>query len=199
MTGSVKAAFLDRDGVINRDCGYLHRIDDFQFAPNAVRGLQMLVEQGFVLVVVTNQSGIARGFYTEAAYRVLTRHMVRELSAAGVVLTATSFCPHLPDASVARYRRDCECRKPRPGMLLDLAKRLVIDLSASILVGDRLSDIQAGRSAGVGRCYLVRTGQLLAAADGDAADAIFDDLASCAAALRGSWADSRSIVPRRQS
>ena len=92
-------------------------------------------------------------------------------------------CPHLPDATVAAYRRSCDCRKPAPGMLLRAARELSLDLSRSVIVGDRLSDVQAGRAAGVGRCVLVRSGHPLEAAELQAADAVFDDLAACAQAL----------------
>lgn len=178
-----KAAFLDRDGVINRECEYLHRVGDFEFLPGALQGLRQLSELGFLLAVVTNQSGIARGMYTEADYRALTEHMVAELASRGVTLAGIRHCPHLPEASVAAYRRDCNCRKPKPGMVLDLAKQLDADLSASILVGDKLSDLQAGRAAGVYRCYLVRSGHPLPASGVEAADAVFDDLAACAEAM----------------
>jgi D-glycero-D-manno-heptose 1,7-bisphosphate phosphatase len=178
-----KAVFVDRDGVINVDNGFLHRIEDFEFLPRAVQGLLRLQAAGFLLVVITNQSGIARGFYTEADYLRLTAHMQRLLSAAGVELAAVEHCPHLPDAPIARYRVDCDCRKPLPGMLRRAAADLNIDFASSILIGDRASDIQAGRSAGVGRCWLVRSGAALSQADIELVDAVFDDLADCARAL----------------
>lgn len=178
-----KAAFVDRDGVINRERGYVHRVQDFEFLPGAVQGLLELQAQGYLLAVVTNQSGIARGYYTLGEYEAVAAHMVVELASRGVALAGIEYCPHLPDASVPEYRRRCTCRKPEPGMLLSLATRLGIDLAASILVGDKLSDIQAGRAAGVGRCYLVRSGHALSEADTVSADGVFDDLAACAAAL----------------
>ncbi len=180
-----KAAFIDRDGVINRERNYLFRICDFEFLPGAVRGLRQLSEQGYLLAVVTNQSGIARGLYTEQQYRLLTEHMVEELARQGVALAALRHCPHLPDAAVAAYRLQCACRKPGPGMVLDIARQLNVNLAASILVGDKLSDVQAGRAAGVARCFLVRSGHRLTASDAAAADAVFDDLAACAASLAG--------------
>jgi len=111
--------------------------------------------------------------------------MQQRLLAAGVQLSAVEYCPHLPDAAIARYRLDCDCRKPRPGMLERAAAALNIDLSASILVGDRATDIQAGRSAGVGRCWLVRSGLPLSQSDIELADAVFDDLAACVRQLPG--------------
>jgi D-glycero-D-manno-heptose 1,7-bisphosphate phosphatase len=180
-----KAAFVDRDGVIIVDSGFLHRVEALVFLPGAIEGLQRLQAAGYLLVVITNQSGIARGLYTEADYLRLTAYMQQRLLAAGVQLSAVEFCPHLPDAEIARYRLDCNCRKPRPGMLEHAAAGLNIDLSASILVGDRATDIQAGRSAGVGRCWLVRSGLPLSQSDIELADAVFDDLAACVRQLPG--------------
>jgi len=180
-----KAAFVDRDGVIIVDSGFLHRVEDLVFLHGAIEGLQRLQAGGYLLVVITNQSGIARGLYTEADYLRLTAYMQQRLLAAGVQLSAVEFCPHLPDAEIARYRLDCNCRKPRPGMLEHAAAALNIDLSASILVGDRATDIQAGRRAGVGRCWLVRSGLALSQSDIELADAVFDDLAACVRQLPG--------------
>jgi D-glycero-D-manno-heptose 1,7-bisphosphate phosphatase len=180
-----KAAFVDRDGVISADSGFLYRVEDFEFLPRAVQGLQQLQAAGYLLVVITNQSGIARGLYTEEDYQRLTAHMRRRLSLAGVELSAVEHCPHLPDARIARYRMVCDCRKPQPGMLTRAAAALNIDMAASILVGDRASDIQAGRAAGVGRCWLVRSGAALSQSDVEIADAVFADLAECAQALAG--------------
>jgi len=175
-----KAAFIDRDGVINVEAAYVYRIEDFVFLPGAIEALRQLQTAGYLIVVITNQSGIARGLYTEADYRRLTHHMQSELAAAGVQLNAVEHCPHLPDAQIEAYRQDCSCRKPGTGMLIRAAMALNIDLSASILVGDRASDIQAGRSAGVGRCWIVRSGHPLSLADIALAGAVFDDLAACA-------------------
>jgi D-glycero-D-manno-heptose 1,7-bisphosphate phosphatase len=146
------AAFLDRDGVINIDHGYVYRWEDFAFVPGAVEGMRRLQVSGYALVVVTNQSGIARGYYDEPALQRLHDRLRDHLAAQGVTLAAIEYCPHLPEATVARYRVDCVCRKPAPGMLLRSAEALGLDLAASLMFGDKSSDIEAGRAAGVGRC-----------------------------------------------
>lgn len=150
-----KAVFLDRDGVINVDHGYVSRLEDFCFAAGAVEGLRRFQDAGYRLIVITNQSGIARGYFTEHDYETLNVHMQSELARAGVHLTGVYHCPHLPNAAVDAYRKDCDCRKPGPGMIQRAVQDHGIDLSKSILVGDKDSDIAAGRAAGVRTCYLV--------------------------------------------
>jgi len=194
---SRKAAFIDRDGVLNEERAFVHRIEDFAFVPGAIEALQALQAAGYLLVVVSNQSGIARGLYSEADYLALTAHMRERLQAAGVRLDAVQYCPHLADAPVERYRVDCDCRKPKPGMLRSAIAALDIDPQASLLVGDRLSDLEAGRAAAVGRCFLVRTGYPLPDEAVARADGVYDDLLSCVRAVlplagRGSLEDSRT-------
>jgi D-glycero-D-manno-heptose 1,7-bisphosphate phosphatase len=181
---SRKAAFIDRDGVLNEERAFVHRLEDFAFVAGAVEALRALQTAGYLLVVITNQSGIARGLYSEAEYLALTAHMRDSLQAAGVRLDAVEYCPHLSDAPVERYRVDCDCRKPKPGMLKRAIAALDIDPAASFLVGDRLSDIEAGRSARIGRCFLVRTGYPLSEDAVARADGVYDDLLSCARAVR---------------
>lgn len=182
---SRKAAFIDRDGVLNEERAFVHRIEDFAFLPGAVEALRLLKSAGYLLVVITNQSGIARGLYSESDYLALTGHMREQLASAGVTLDAIEYCPHLPDARVARYRVECECRKPKPGMLTRAIRALDIEVGASFLVGDRLSDMEAGRAAGIGRCFLVRTGYPLANDAMVRADAVCDDLLACARHVLG--------------
>ena len=150
-----RAAFIDRDGVLNEDHGYVFRAEDFHWLPGAIAALARLQQAGYALVVVTNQSGIARGFYSEADLARLNAHMQAELQAQGVALAGIYACPHHPQGSVVAYRRICDCRKPSPGLILQAAHALSLDLAASCLFGDKASDIEAGRRAGVGHCVAI--------------------------------------------
>lgn len=174
------AAFVDRDGVINEELGHVHRIEDFRLLPNAIAGLRTLREAGYRLVVVTNQAGIARGLYDEDAYRTLTGHMVAVLREAGIELDGVYHCPHHPTAGRGALRTDCACRKPAPGMLLRARDELGLDLGRSVIVGDKRSDLEAGRSAGVGLALLVESGHAVTAADRAAADRVCADLLDAA-------------------
>lgn len=150
-----KAVFLDRDGTINEESSYLYRKEDCRFIPGALEAVATLVKAGFLVVVVTNQSGIARGYYSEADLNLLHRYMESEIVAAGGRIDAWYHCPHHPDYPSAEG--DCSCRKPLPGMLRTAADELGIDLVASWMIGDKLADIDAGSAAGC-RSILVRTG-----------------------------------------
>lgn len=150
-----RAAFLDRDGVLNQDSGYVSRPDDFVWLPGTFDALTRLQQAGHALVVITNQSGIGRGLYREADFQALSDWMRGELQARGITLAGVYHCPHHPEATLAAYRQDCACRKPAPGMILQAARELALDLPASCLFGDRASDVQAGQAAGVGWCAQV--------------------------------------------
>jgi D-glycero-D-manno-heptose 1,7-bisphosphate phosphatase len=144
-----RAAFLDRDGVVNRERGYVSRIADFDFVPGVLPAARALRERGFALVIVTNQSGIGRGLYGPGEYKTLTDWMRGEFAAAGAPIAGVYHCPHHPTEAVGGYRRDCDCRKPAPGMLLTAARELQLDLKQAVLFGDRASDLQAAQAAGV--------------------------------------------------
>lgn len=145
----MRAAFLDRDGVLNVDRGFVHKPQDFEWIPGAQAAIRKLNNAGYLTVVVTNQSGIARGYYTETQFRALHRWMNVRLQETGAHIDAVYFCPHLPDADKPRYRSECNCRKPKPGMLLRAIRELDIDPAQSFLIGDRASDCTAARAAGV--------------------------------------------------
>jgi len=182
---SRRAAFLDRDGVVNRDIGYLHRWEDFEFLPGALGAMRQLHDAGYSLVIVTNQSGIARGYYTETDYEVLTARLREALEAAGCPAAGIYHCPHHPGGSVSAYAIACDCRKPEPGMLLLAARELDLDLGESLMVGDKLADAQAGRAARVGRVFLVHSGHALEEGAEAQSDGVFDDLAACARHVLG--------------
>lgn len=152
-----KAAFIDRDGVINVDKGYVNKITDFEYMPGAISGLQELDELGFEIIIVTNQSGIARGYYTEEQFRILSDYIEADLKTNGIQILETFYCPHHPDGTVPEYKQVCRCRKPEPGMILDAALKHGISISESILIGDKDSDIVAGRKAGIQSCFLIET------------------------------------------
>lgn len=152
-----RAAFLDRDGVINFDRGYVYRHEDFEFVPGVLEAARQLYSMGFLLVVVSNQSGIGRDLYSEAEFNVLTTWMRNEFLAAGAPLAGVYFCPHHPTDALGEYRRACECRKPAPGMLLAAARELGIDLGSSVMFGDKASDLEAARAAGVPTRVLLGT------------------------------------------
>ncbi|MHC1698554.1 MAG: D-glycero-beta-D-manno-heptose 1,7-bisphosphate 7-phosphatase [Geobacteraceae bacterium] len=175
-----KAVFLDRDGVINVEKGYLHRIEDFEFLPGVPQALRLLKEAGFLLVVVTNQSGVARGFYSLETVHEIHRHLQKELAVAGVALDGFYICPHHPEHGAADSAGECDCRKPLPGMIERAISDFRIDPARSFLVGDKLSDIDAGRAAGC-RTLLVRTGYGAKAAEAVPDDVpIVDDLPAAA-------------------
>jgi D-glycero-D-manno-heptose 1,7-bisphosphate phosphatase len=143
------AVFLDRDGTLNHDTGYVHRIADFRWFPGAVNAIRRLNDSGYYVFVVTNQSGVARGMYDEAAIHDLHGWMNEELRAAGARIDDIRYCPHHPQASIAAYRTQCSCRKPAAGMLLDLMNVWPVVREASVMIGDKESDAAAGRAAGI--------------------------------------------------
>lgn len=170
------AAFLDRDGVINVERDYVYRIEDFALLPGVVEALQLLQRAGYALVVVTNQGGIGLGKYTEADMHKLHAHLRAMLTEAGVRLDGIYHCPHHPRSPRPEMRGPCDCRKPAPGMLLQAARELRLDLSRSFLAGDKGGDVAAGRAAGVAQNYVVRSGHALTDNDIAQADAVYDDL-----------------------
>ena len=151
------AVFLDRDGTLNVEKDYLHRIEDFAFIPGAAEAVCRLKAAGFLVIVATNQSGVARGYYPHDAVARLHDHLQAELRRVGAEIDAFYVCPHHPREGLGAYRIDCDCRKGAPGMLLQAARDHGVDLGRSYMVGDKLADIEAGRAAGCA-ALLVRTG-----------------------------------------
>lgn len=177
-----RAVFLDRDGTINVEKEYLYQIAEFEFISGVVDAVKLLNEAGFLVVVVTNQSGVARGYYTEDDVEKLHCHVAHELDKFGARVDAWLYCPHHPDGR-GSYSLPCSCRKPLPGMLKEAARRYDIDLAASVMIGDKLADVSAGLAAGC-RTILVRTGY---GADDESqvsnSTAVFDDLLSAVKSL----------------
>ena len=172
------AAFLDRDGVINLDRGYVFRAADFEFVPGVFEGAAALQRLGFALVVITNQSGIGRGLYSESDFLALNRWMSSQFEQHSIHIDGTFYCPHHPTEALGRYRCDCDCRKPAPGMLLRAALELNLDLKRSAMFGDRVSDLQAAAAAGVPLRYLLGTNGSSPPASADAAGLSIAEFAS---------------------
>ena len=149
-----KAVFLDRDGVINVDKGYVHKIEDFEFTKGAIKALKYFQSLGYMLIIVTNQSGIGRGYYTLKDFQKLTTWMKNRLKADGIEIKEVYFCPHSPDEK-------CTCRKPEPGMILKAAKDYDIDLKKSWMIGDKKSDIEAAKRAGIINTILISSEEKL--------------------------------------
>jgi D-glycero-D-manno-heptose 1,7-bisphosphate phosphatase len=156
-----KAVFLDRDGVINKDTGYVHLVDDFEYIEGVFEACLALKQMGYLLVVVTNQSGIARGMYSEDDFHSLTEWMDWNFADKGVELDGIYYCPHHAENGIGEYKVDCDCRKPKPGMLIDAANFLKIDLSQSVMVGDKADDMRAAKAADVPVRILVRSGKVI--------------------------------------
>ncbi|MFM1990460.1 MAG: hypothetical protein RJA99_3417 [Pseudomonadota bacterium] len=167
-----RALFLDRDGVVNVDTGYVHRIEDFVFVDGILELARDGVARGWALVVVTNQAGIGRGYYDEAAFGTLTAWMRGRFEAAGAPIDAVYHCPYHPEHGLGAYRLDSFDRKPNPGMLLRARDELGLDLGRSAMVGDTASDMLAARRAGLPtRVLLVHDGPAVAPGEGPAVDA----------------------------
>lgn len=152
---SYSAVFFDRDGVINHNHGYVHKREDFDFKEGIFDVARHAYKQNYKIVVITNQAGIARGYYTEEQFHELTDWMCQQFVAAGAPIKRVYFSPYHPTAGLGRYLKDDISRKPHPGMIIQAQQELSINVSRSVLIGDNLSDIQAGNAAGVGTNLLV--------------------------------------------
>lgn len=151
------AVFMDRDGTINEEVGYLSRLEELKLIPRAAEAIRMINEEGMKTIVVTNQSGVARGFFDEDFVRTIHHVLNEMLRREGASIDEFYFCPHHPTAGKEPYRRACTCRKPEPGMLLQAAEELNIDLEHSYVVGDMLKDLDVAHRVGA-KGILVKTG-----------------------------------------
>lgn len=149
-----KALFLDRDGVINVEKDYLYKIEDFEFIDGIFDLCKYYRDKGYLIVIVTNQSGIARDYYTEKDFSILTTWMLNKFSSNGIDIQKVYYCPHHPSIS-----GECTCRKPNPGMLLEAKNEFNINMSLSIIIGDKERDIEAGLNAGLDESYLFDVAQ----------------------------------------
>lgn len=140
-----KALFLDRDGTVNVEKNYVCKIEDFEFIDDIFALIKSYQKRGFLIFIITNQSGIARGFYTEKEFNILTEWMIKKFWENNIIITKVYYCPHHPD-----YTGSCECRKPNPGMILKALEEFNINPKKSVLIGDKKSDILAGENAGIG-------------------------------------------------
>jgi len=151
-----KAVFLDRDGIINKDSGYVFKPEDFNFIDGVFGFCRTAQSKGYLLIIITNQSGIARGYFTEQDFHELNNWMLEEFKKNGVNITAVYYCPYHPDYGEGIYKQDSFDRKPNPGMIQKAQAEHDIDLSNSIIIGDKDSDVEAGRVAGVGKLILIK-------------------------------------------
>ncbi len=177
-----KALLLDRDGVINKEINYLHRVKDVEFIDGVFETCRFFQQRGFLLIVITNQAGIARGFYTEEDFKRLNDWMVGEFQRRSVKISKTYYCPYHPTEGVGTYRQESFDRKPNPGMIFKARADFNLNLQESILVGDKESDIEAGVLAGVGTNVLVKSGHAVSGVS--KANVIIDSIQDLPTALR---------------
>lgn len=154
-----KILFLDRDGVLNRDVSYLYKIEEFEWIDGAIAALIEAYHRNYEIIIVTNQSGIARGYYTVDDMNHLHAYMVEELRGYGVPILDIFYCPHHKDGIIPMYTKDCDCRKPKPGMLFQAMRKYDIDMASSFLIGDSTRDVEAAHNAGIDG-YLFSGGRL---------------------------------------
>lgn len=156
-----KAVFLDRDGTINKEVNYLFRPEDFVFIDGTVESIKIFHKLGYKVIVITNQAGVARGYYKEQDIETLHSYVDKLLRVEGTYIDSYYYCPHHIDGIVDGYKNKCECRKPNVGMINQAVRDFDIDLSKSVIVGDKEIDVQTGRNAGIAKCVLVRSGHIV--------------------------------------
>ena len=155
-----KAIFFDRDGTLNVDKDYLYKIEDFEWLADAPQAIRWANERGFLVIVITNQSGVARGYFSEDDVHQLHEWMNEDLARFDSHIDAFYYCPHLPNGSVPTYAKECDCRKPKPGLIDRACADFNVDCGASLMIGDKPRDVECAEAAGV-RGVLYRGGSLL--------------------------------------
>ena len=150
-----RAVFLDRDGTIIEDVSYLDGCSKIKFLPRVSEAIKLLNENGFRVIVTTNQSGVARGYFTEETLREINRYIEESLAKQGALIDKTYYCPHHIEGIIEEYRKECHCRKPSPGMIEKAMREFGIDSKSSFVIGDKISDIEAGRRAGCKTILLI--------------------------------------------
>ena len=143
-----KAVFLDRDGTINVEKNYLYRIEDFEFLPGTIEALKILQDAGYLLIIITNQSGIARGYYTEDDFHILNDWMLDTLKKQGISIAKVYYCPHHPEGIIGKYRVNCNCRKPKLGMFMTAKEDFDLDFNECFAIGDKIRDCSICESTG---------------------------------------------------
>jgi len=176
-----RAVFIDRDGTINEEVNYLGRPEDARLLPGVAQAMASLSRAGLAVVVVSNQSGLARGYFCDDDLRAVRFELAAQLARQGARVDGWYHCPHHPEGVVAHLAVECDCRKPAPGLILRAAKELGLELDGSFMIGDRLRDVACGKAVGLG-CVLVRSGQDDGPPTGphETPDFVADDLAQAA-------------------
>lgn len=177
-----KAVFLDRDGTLNKEINYLYKPKDFIFISCVIEAIKIFHELNYIVIVITNQAGVARGYYTEEDVEKLHKYIDDLLEAKNTYIDAYYYCPHHPEGTINKYKINCKCRKPNIGMIERAVKDFDIDLSKSIIIGDKEIDVQTGKNAGIGKCVLVRSGKVIEEHN-TVADSIFNRLYDFAISL----------------
>ncbi len=172
---TIQGVFIDRDGTINVEKGYVYRKEDFEYIPGALEALRLISERKIKIYIVTNQAGIAKGIYTETDFRALTETMLDYMAGRGIEIADVLYCPHHPEGAVPAYRMVCSCRKPDAGLLKAVIDKEGFAPDCLALIGDKNSDIEAGRKVGI-RTYLVETGYGIDHKHTTRADYVVNDL-----------------------
>jgi len=153
----IKAVFIDRDGTINQEKQYINRIEDFELIPGSLEALKLLTQYGIKIYIITNQAGIAKGFFTIEQFQHLTEYMINRFENEGIKIEKVLYCPHHPDGIVAEYAKDCLYRKPNTKLLKDVIEENNYQVDEIVLIGDKNTDIEAGKRLGI-KTFLVETG-----------------------------------------